>query len=68
MSKVKSAPMVHEAVGYDTDNPIEGSKRFMSVDTLGVALRVLVPAASVGERKGGRRVLQRTRQMGQAVT
>lgn len=60
--------MVHEAVGYDTDNPIKGRKGFMSVDTLGVALRVLVPAASVGEREGGRQVLQRTRQMGQAIT
>lgn len=44
--------MVHEAVGYDADNHIEGRKRFMSVDTLGVALRVLACHQCWGTRKG----------------
>lgn len=42
---------------------IKGRKRFMSVDTLGLVLRVLVTAASVGEREGGRGVLKRVKQM-----
>ncbi|WP_390631180.1 transposase [Leptothermofonsia sichuanensis] len=65
---VKSAAMVHEAVGYDAGKHIKGCKRFMSVNTLGLVLRVLVIAASVGEREGGKQVLQRTQQMGQAMT
>jgi len=49
--------MVAETVGYDAGKQIKGRKRFMSVDTLGLVLRVLVTAASVGEREGGRGVL-----------
>jgi transposase len=64
---VKSAAMVHEAVGYDAGKQIKGRKRFISVDTLGLVLRVLVTAASVGEREGGKQVLQRVKQMGQSV-
>jgi len=30
---VKSAAMVHEAVGYDAGKQIKGRKRFMTVDT-----------------------------------
>jgi hypothetical protein len=47
---VKTAAMVHKAVGYDAGKKIKGRKRFMTVDTLGLVLRVLVTAASVGER------------------
>ncbi len=36
-----------------------GHKRFMTVDTLGLVLRVLVTAANVGEREGVKRVLKR---------
>lgn len=64
---VKSAAMVHEAVGYDAGKQIKGRKRFISVDTLGLVLRVLVTAASVGEREGGKQVLSRVKQMGQSV-
>jgi len=35
----------------------------LSVDTLGLVLRVLVTAASVGEREGGKQVLKRVEQM-----
>ncbi len=64
---VKSAAMVHEAVGYDAGKHIKGRKRFMTVDTLGLVLRVLVTAASVGEREGGKQVLNRVNQMGKKV-
>lgn len=64
---VKSAAMVHHAVGYDAGKHIKGRKRFMSVDTLGLVLRVWVTSASVPEREGGKQVLQRVKQMGKAM-
>jgi len=64
---VKSAAMVHQAVGFDAAKQIKGRKRFISVDTLGLVLRVFVTAASVGERKGGKRVLKRVKRMGSKV-
>ena len=60
---VKSAAMVEDGVGYDAGKQIKGRKRFLSVDTLGLVLRVLVTAASVGEREGGKQVLKRVEQM-----
>ena len=51
--------MVEDGVGYDAGKQIKGRKRFLSVDTLGLVLRVLVTAASVGEREGGKQVLKR---------
>lgn len=38
------------------------------MDTLGLVLRVLVTAASVGEREGGKQVLAKVKQMGTAVS
>ena len=64
---VKSAAMIHEAVGYDVGKQIKGRKRFMAVDTQGLVLRVLVTAASVPERKGGKQVLSRVKEMGASV-
>lgn len=58
---VKSASMVSQSVGFDAGKKIKGRKRFMTVDTLGLILRVLVTAASVGEREGGKQVLKRVR-------
>ena len=58
--------MVSQSVGYDAGKQIKGRKRFMTVDTLGLVLRVLVTAASVGEREGGKQVLKKVKQMGQA--
>jgi len=40
----------------------------VSVDTLGLVLRVLVTAANVGEREGGKRVLKRVKKMEQSVS
>ncbi len=50
---VKTAAMVSEQVGFDAGKLIKGRKRFLTVDTLGLVLRVFVTTASVGEREGG---------------
>jgi len=65
---VKSAAMVSKQVGFDAGKLIKGRKRFLSVDTLGLVLRVFVTAASLGEREGGKRVLKRVKRMGKAVS
>ncbi len=65
---VKSAAMVSQSVGYDAGKQIKGRKRFMTVDTLGLVLRVLVTAASVPEREGGKHVLKKVKQMGKGVS
>ena len=65
---VKSAAMVSQAVGFDGGKFIKGRKRFLTVDRLGLVLRVLVTAANVGEREGGRRVLKRVKQMGKGAS
>lgn len=63
---VKTAAMVSEQVGFDAGKLIKGRKRFLTVDTLGLVLRVVVSAASVGEREGGKRVLKRVKRMDKA--
>lgn len=65
---VKSAAGVNEAVGFDGAKLIKGRKRFLTVDTLGLVLRVLVTAASVGERDGGKQVLKQVKQMDKGVS
>jgi transposase len=65
---IKSAAMVNQAVGYDAGKKIKGRKRFLTVDTLGLVLRVLVTAASLDERSGGKQVLQKVKQMGNTVS
>ncbi|MDI9635514.1 IS5 family transposase, partial [Geitlerinema splendidum] len=65
---VKSAAGVCQAVGYDANKRIKGRKRFLTVDTLGLVLRVFVTAAGVGERVGGQQVLQRVKHMGKPAT
>ncbi|WP_347242457.1 transposase [Nostoc sp. FACHB-888] len=60
--------MVTQQVGYDAGKKIKGRKRFLTVDTLGLILRVLVSAASVDERSGGKLVLQKVKQMGDKVS
>ena len=47
---------------------IIGRKRFTTVDTLGLVMRVFVTAASTPERDGGFVVLQRVQQRGKAVS
>jgi len=58
--------MVAEAVGYDAAKQIR--RKRLTVDTLGLVLRVFVSAANVGERKGAKRVLKRVKRMGKAVS
>jgi putative transposase len=60
--------MVSQEIGFDKGKLIKGRKRFLTVDTLGLVLRVLVKAASVGEREGGKLVLKRVKQMGKRVS
>ena len=65
---VKSAVMVSAAVGDDAGKKINGRQRFLTVDMLGLVLRVWVTAASVPEREGGKQVLKRVKQRGQSVS
>ena len=65
---VKSAAMVSQAVGYDAAKQVKGRKRHLTVDTLGLVLRVLVTAASVPEREGGKQLLKKVKKMGPAVS
>jgi transposase len=65
---VKSAAMVSQEVGFDAGKKIKGRKRFMTVDTLGLILRVWVTAANVPERAGAKTVLKQVKQMGKSVS
>ena len=59
---VKGADTVGRATrGYDAGKQVNGRKRHIVVDTLGLLLVVLVTAASVQDRDGGARVLDRLR-------
>lgn len=64
---VKSAAMVHEAVGFDAGKQIKGRKRFAVVDTLGLLMRVWVTSAKTPEREGAKTVLKRVRALGERV-
>ncbi len=64
---VPSAPMVHQAVGFDRFKATKGRKRHTVVDTLGLVMCVLVSAASLPERAGGQAVLQRLHALGDQV-
>ncbi len=65
---VKSAAMVSQDVGFDGGKLLKGRKRFLTVDTLGLVLRVWVCAASVGEREGGKQVIKRVKRTGNQVS
>jgi transposase len=60
---VKSSAYLNQEIGYDKAKLTKGRKRHMTVDCLGLILRVFVSAASLPERAGGRVVLQRVKQM-----
>ena len=49
-------------------NRLLGRKRHLTVDTLGLVLRVLVTAARGHEREGGKQVLEKVHHMGDAVS
>jgi hypothetical protein len=50
--------MLNQTVGFNAGKRIHGRKRFLTVDTLGLVLRVFVTTASVTEREGSKQVLQ----------
>ena len=52
--------------GYDAVKKVNGRKRHLLVDTLGLILAVLVHAADVGEREGARWLLEGVRAAKQA--
>ncbi|WP_364703352.1 IS5 family transposase [Streptomyces ossamyceticus] len=54
--------------GFDAGKRINGRKRHIAVDTLGLLLVVMVTAASVSDRDAGRDLLQRLRAHCRAVT
>jgi transposase len=59
---VKAADTVGRATrGYDGGKKVNGRKRHIVVDTLGLLLVVTVTAANVQDRDGGARVLERLR-------
>ncbi|MBE9192908.1 IS5 family transposase [Gloeocapsopsis crepidinum LEGE 06123] len=64
---VETATMISIQVGYDAGKKIHGRKRHLSVDLLGLVLRVLVRAASVPERTGAKEVLKRVHDTGNQV-
>jgi transposase len=64
---VESDTIVGEAIGYDGGKQVKGCKRHLTVDTLGLVLRVLVTAANLSEREGAKRVLKQVNQMGEQV-
>lgn len=55
--------MISQAVGYDAGKQIHGRKRHLTVDLLGLVLRILVTSASIPERTGAKQVLQEVHHM-----
>ncbi len=64
---VETATMISQDVGYDAGKKIHGRKRHLSVDLLGLVLRVLVTSASLPERQGAQQVLKRVHDTGYQV-
>jgi transposase len=59
---VKGSDTVGAATrGFDAGKKVNGRKRHIVVDTLGLLIVVMVTAASVQDRDGGRRVLDKAR-------
>ena len=61
---VETATMIYREVGYDTGKKIHGRKRHLTVDLLGLVLRVLVTSASLPERAGAKKVLKQVHSTG----
>ena len=61
---VETATMISQEVGYDAGKKIHGRKRHLTVDLLGLVLRVLVTSASIPERQGAKKVLKQVHEMG----
>lgn len=61
---VETATMIYQEVGYDSGKKIHGRKRHLTVDLLGLVLRVLVTSASTPERAGAKKVLKKVHDCG----
>lgn len=59
--------MISQEVGYDAGKQVHGRKRHLSVDLLGLVLRVLVTSASLPERQGAKLVLKQVHDTGSQV-
>jgi len=55
---VKSSDCAREATGFDMGRRVNGRKRHILVDTLGLLIGVVVHAASVSETAGAKLVLE----------
>jgi putative transposase len=64
---VPTVAMVQQAVVFDRFKATKGRKRHTAVETLGLVMTVRVTAASLPEREGGKRVLQRLSDLGAKV-
>ena len=64
---VETATMISQEVGDDAGKKIHGRKRHLTVDLLGLVLRVLVTSASIPERQGAKKVLERVHNMSDRV-
>ena len=64
---VATATIVAVDVGYNSGKKIHGRKRHLTVDLLGLVLRVLVTAADVPERQAAKKLLKRVKRMGDRV-
>ncbi|MGH3094683.1 MAG: transposase, partial [Streptosporangiales bacterium] len=66
---VKGADTVGaDSRGFDAGKKVNGRKRHVVVDTLGLLVVVMVTAASLQDRDGGRRVLGRARMAMPSIT
>ena len=54
---IKTSSVRGDARGYDGGKKIQGRKRHLLVDTLGLLLRVIVLAADIGDREGAKVLL-----------
>ncbi len=59
--------MISIDVGYDAGKKIHGRKQHLSVDLLGLVLRVLVNSASLPEHEGTKKVLNRVHDTGNSI-
>lgn len=59
--------MISQSVGYDAGKQVHGRKRHLTVDLLGLVLRVLVTSASLPERQGAKLVLKQVHDTGSQV-
>jgi transposase len=64
---VKYAAPHKKAVGFDGCKKVNGRKRHILLDTMGLVIMVVVPAASYPERQGARKLITRVMQRKQYV-